>query len=219
MATTRERDENRTGTAARPRSEDQARRRLQARRERPGPRRSQDAESVGEALEIERETGRREGAASRATRPVVRYGDGARPDAPPAPAPASSGPLGLSGMPSVGAPLALETLIIATDSFVNEHRFPIPSRLLAAWGLFTVLGFARGNAARPATALAWGLVIASFYSTVAPGTNALAVVGDFIGGKYADATTSATGGGAPPGISESGSMSSGSGNAPRPFQR
>ena len=199
MATVGERDRARGSEVSRPRTEERARRRLEARRERPGPRRSQDAETVDEALEIERDTGRREGAASRARRPIVRYGPrGAVPvDAPPEAAPAGVGasssrrsfPTSSAGdVPGLSAPLIFETVLIAADELVNQHRAPIPSRLLIAWAFFSVLGLARGAAARPATALGWGIVVSTFYATVPgkkpAGLTALQTVGDFVAGKY-----------------------------------
>jgi hypothetical protein len=192
-------------TVSRPRSEPSAsqRRRAAARTERKqkGPRRSEDAETIDEALEIERETGQREGAAARTVRPIVRYGpDGAdRVDKPPADRESSArGPSSASSSSSsarsagsfggIGAPLAADVLIITADEIVNQHRAPIPSRLLVAFGVFGVLSLASGQARRPALVFAWGIVTATFYSA-APGKkpaalNAVAALGDFLGGKY-----------------------------------
>lgn len=156
------------------------------------PKRSEDATSIDEVMEAERDTGRREGARSKSKRPVTRYGpaDKERVDAPPTDA--SSGPKGLDlpagSLPSLGAPFVFETLLITVDAFQNDHRPPLPSRLLVAWGAFAALSFARGNASRAATAFAWGIVVATFYATANSGKPAgiqtLQTVGDFIAGKY-----------------------------------
>lgn len=207
MATVGERDRARGSEVSRPRSEARAEKRYHdrddrkaARAARGEPARLDEATSISEAMDIERDNGRREGAASRTQRPVTRIGDGARPPEP-RDGPDYQGPnLAAGTTPSIGGPLIFETIIIAADEFVNQHRFPIPSRLLIAWGAFTVLGLARGNAARAATALAWGLVASSFYATVSPastpaGLGAIRTVGDFIGGKYGgNGATSSTGG-------------------------
>lgn len=208
MATTGERDKARTGTVSRPRSEETARKRLAARRERQGPRRSQDAESVDEALEIERETGRREGARTKSERPVVRYGPKGAPrvDAPPTSPAASSSSGSSSSLSSssssspgggLGAPLVFDVLIITADEIVNQHRPPAPSRLLVAFAIFGLLGLAKGTAARPAKVFAWGIVVATFYAA-APGDkpaglNALQGLGAFLAGGNANG--SASGGG------------------------
>ena len=186
MATVGERDRARGSEVSRPRSEARARQTAAKRRERPGPRRSEDAETVDEALEIEREQGRREGAGSRTQRPILTEGGGSPP---PGPSTSSAPSIPAGTLPSITAPFLFETALIAVDEFVNQKRFPIPSRLLTAWGLFGLLGLARGPASRTATVFAWGLVVATFYATV-PGQNkpaglqTLNTVGDFIGGKY-----------------------------------
>lgn len=204
MSTVGERDRQRgSEVRSRPRDEPSASQRARqnartARRDAGRPRRSEDAETVDEALEIEREAGQREGARSRSQRPIVTTGDfGAA-----APDPQRYEPGGAlaSGTVSIGAPMLFETVLIAVDEITNQHRFPLPSRLLIAWGAFGVLGMAKGNAARAASALAWGLVVATFYSAVAPsrppaGLAALQTVGDFISGKYGvagDATVTGT---------------------------
>ena len=107
------------------------------------------------------------------------------------PAPSSSGSSTAggsrgSGRLAVGAPLALELVFISADELVTKHRFPLPSRLLAALVVFGALGMARGEAERPASAIAWALVIATFYSgtakTVPPALTAIDAIGSFFGG-------------------------------------
>lgn len=180
-----ERDRARSSEVSRPRSEERLAGRYRAREERKAARaeagerpRIEEATSIDEALEAEREAGRAEG----------------RSEHPAAPAPAASSSAGPSssftiptgGSLQIGAPLAVETLIITADELANLHRFPLPSRLLVAWALFTALGMARpGPARQAAVTVAWGLVIATFYSSVAPGQNALTTLGAFVGGKYA----------------------------------
>ena len=182
---------------SRPRSDPSPRQRKAqaARRQRNAtqPKRSQDAESVDEALEIERDTGRREGARGAAKRPITRYGPKGKPDADAAPGERqgfSPSDIPAGTLPSITAPFLFETALIAVDEFTNQKRFPIPSRLLVAWGFFGLLGLARGPASRTATVFAWGLVVATFYATVPgqnkpAGLNTVNTVGDFIGGKYA----------------------------------
>lgn len=102
----------------------------------------------------------------------------------------SSGPrLRASGRISVGAPLAVETIIISTDELVNEHRLPIPSRLLVAFAFYGLLGLASGNAAPAASALGWGVVVATFYAKSGArnkpaALTALDAIGKFFGGEY-----------------------------------
>lgn len=93
-------------------------------------------------------------------------------------------------VPGVTVPMVLEVILVSADSLINEHRPPLPSRLLAIFGVFGVLGLARGTAAaRAASAMAWALVIATLYSAAVPGTQpggirALSAIGDFMNGKY-----------------------------------
>lgn len=173
---------------------------IEARRQRKGERaargerpRIEEAETVDEALDAEYERGRAEGAKSspRAAQPA------------PAPEPATSSrtfsaPSGT--VPTLAGPLAVETVLIAVDELRTNHRLPIPSRLLAAFGLFTVLGFARGEAGRAANALGWGIVVATFYASVAKSTplglGAVKTVGDFMAGKYATPNAAGTPAGA-----------------------
>jgi hypothetical protein len=81
--------------------------------------------------------------------------------------------------------------VITADEIVLQHRAPIPSRLLVAFGVFGALSLATGQARRPALVFAWGIVVATLYSA-APGTkppalSALGALGDFLGGKYGTA--------------------------------
>jgi hypothetical protein len=178
--TTSERDEARAGeTRTRGDLEAKYRAREEGRRARATegkPARPQDQTTVVDALEAEREAGRREGAGGRA------------------PAASSSSwvdrlPASSGGLPSVSAPLAVEVALITADEIIRHQRAPVPSRLLIALGFFGALSFARGRAAAPATTLAWGLVVATFYAGVGPtnqpaALSALAFVGDFVAGKY-----------------------------------
>lgn len=113
-----------------------------------------------------------------------------------APAASASSPsraLSLSrptSVPSTTAPMLVELIVVTVDEILGHHRPPIPSRVGVVVVLFGGLGLVGGSAAPAAAALAWGLVIASVYSTSSPsGTStplrALATVGDFISGKYA----------------------------------
>lgn len=99
-----------------------------------------------------------------------------------------------SSVPSIAAPMLVELIIISSDDFFNQHRAPLPSRLLAVFGIFGVLGLAKGNAARPAQAFAWALVLSSLYASAGPkgqggALGALAKLGDFMSGKYGKTTT------------------------------
>jgi hypothetical protein len=75
-----------------------------ARQPRSGPRRIQDAQTVDDALEIERDTGRAEGVKSNQKRPITRYGPAGKPraDAPPT-ATKSAGDRARSALGSGGA--------------------------------------------------------------------------------------------------------------------
>lgn len=96
-----------------------------------------------------------------------------------------------AGFSSIAAPFAVELVLITVDEISNYHRPPLPSRLLAAFAVFGILGLAQGEAAPAANVFAWGLVLATLYAGTGPkgkGTPAairsLQTVGDFIGGKY-----------------------------------
>jgi hypothetical protein len=99
------------------------------------------------------------------------------------------------GFSSIAAPFAVELVLISVDEIANYHRPPLPSRLLAAFAVFGILGLAQGDAAPAANVFAWGLVLATLYAGTGPkgsGTPAairsLQTVGDFIGGKYGQPT-------------------------------
>lgn len=198
MATVGERDRARGAEVARPRSEGRARQRYAdregrkaGRRERGEPARIEEATSIEEALEAEREAGRREGA----TAAPVRGPAPARPATPIGPSPARQRSASAS-IPGVTAPMVVDVLIITADEIIEQHRAPLPSRLLVAFAVFGVLGLAKGEAARPAKVFAWGIVVATFYSA-APGQkpaalNAIAALGDFLGGKFGSSKAATT---------------------------
>lgn len=102
--------------------------------------------------------------------------------------------------PGVTLPMVLDVAIITADELTNQHRLPLPSRLLAAFVLFGFLGALKGEAARPAKVFAWAIVIATFYGN-SPGQkpaalSALESLGGFLGGQYG--TSNASPGGNPP---------------------
>lgn len=109
------------------------------------------------------------------------------------------------GLGTIGAPMVVELILISADELSNKHRFPLPSRLLVAFGLFSLLTLARSpEAQRAAGVFGWGLVLATFYSSANGPSNgplgAITAIGNFMGGSSAKATTSAavtTGPGAP----------------------
>lgn len=116
---------------------------------------------------------------------------------PPAPARATSSgsrgirlPANTGPAPAISAPLVIELGIITSDELVNNHRLPLPSRLLVAFGIFGGLSLFRGNAARPANVFAWALVLATFYSSARgsgnapPALAALDALGNFMSGNY-----------------------------------
>lgn len=80
----------------------------------------------------------------------------------------------------VVAAWGLEAIIIAIRDLAQEKRFPFPSELLSSFVVFGALAVIGQNdtARRPATAVAWGLVIATFLSSKV----------DFLGpvGKFLD---------------------------------
>ena len=181
--------------AARDPREARARQRFEQREERKRERaergerpRLEEATSVGEAVEASYEEGRAAG---------LKEGGSSRPTTTSSSSSSAGGGFSVSnvggGSLKIGAPLAVETLIITADELVNKGRLPVPSRLLIAWALFAGLGMFPGRAQNTGAAIGWGLVVATFYSTVAPGTNALKAIGDFIGGKAAGSTFGTTG--------------------------
>jgi hypothetical protein len=163
------------------------------------PRRLEDAETIDEALDIEYERGRTEGAAA-VPAPALKSS---------APAPAStSRPLRdrIPSVPvptnpqtkpgSIGAPFLVEVVFITADEIATNHRAPLPSRLLATSAVFGMLGLLRGNAQRLGVAFAWSLVLATFYAgTGASGKgqsaplSALQWLGDFMSGKIGNPST------------------------------
>jgi len=104
---------------------------------------------------------------------------------------AKPGPkLTAGGHLAIGAPFAVETVLITVNSFANDQRPPLPSQLLIAFAFFGLLGMASGDAAAPAAALGWGIVLATFYSGTTkggapPAIGALNTLGQFFGGGYA----------------------------------
>lgn len=156
-----------------------------------------------EALEAERAAGRAEGARRRRPSdselerlPVTGGAESPAagrdgPSVGPRPATATVAPAGASSSPSVPgvtAPMIADVVIITIDELTQQHRLPIPSRLLVTFAVFGVLGLAKGQAARPAKVFAWGIVVATFYSAAPggkpPALSAVAALGDFLGGKY-----------------------------------
>lgn len=157
---------------------------------------------MDEVLEAEREAGRREAKTTPAPTKATPPAPATRTPAPvKAPATVAASARGsATSVPGVTAPMIFDVLIITADEIMTEHRAPIPSRLLVAFGLFGLLGMAKGEAARPAKVFAWGIVIATFYAA-APGgkpaaLTALDALGNFLGGKMgtpAAASSAATG--------------------------
>lgn len=140
------------------------------------PPRSEDATSIDEALEAEREAGRREGGGVQSPKPA-------------APRAVNISQYSGGSVPGVTAPMILDIMIITADELVNEHRLPIPSRLLVAFVLFGGLGLVKGNGARAASAFGWGIVVATFYSSATgkqpAGIQFLQSLGNFLSGKNA----------------------------------
>ena len=54
-----------------------------------------------------------------------------------------------------------ETAIITWRSFTRQHRPPLPSEFAAAFVIFGALGLMPDTAKAPATAIGWGLVLAT----------------------------------------------------------
>lgn len=177
--------------------------RVAARAKAGGTRRSEDATSIAEALDIEREQGRREGRRMPPVKaPVVRYGKftrqsygGTTPDPAPRSGPVQVQAPTLGPVPGVTVPMLVDLAIISGDSIVHDKRPPAPSRLLVVFTLFGLLGLA-GRAggpggARLASGVGWAIVLATFYNTARPGEAPLGVsaftsLGNFLSGKYAN---------------------------------
>ncbi len=105
-------------------------------------------------------------------------------------APSKSPKLTGGGHLAIGAPLLVETALISINSFNVDRRPPLPSQLLVAFAFFGLLGLASGDAAAPAAALGWGVVVATFYSKsgakgTPPAIGAMNTIGNFFGGAYA----------------------------------
>lgn len=129
--------------------------------------------SMAELDQLERQEGRQEGRA--ALREQARL---------------SNLPSGSLGVGNVLAPLLVETVLITADEFIRYHRWPIPSRFLAAYFIFGGLSLATGPASRAASATAWGLVLATTYAFVSGSPNSIAGIGNFFGGKVSPASVS-----------------------------
>ena len=165
--------------------------------------------TVGDEIDQAYEDGKREGSKSTPDTPTSS-------DATPAPAKSGSPRLTSGGHLAIGAPLAIETILISVNSFTGlnnpgaQRRPPLPSQLLVAWAFFGLLGMASGNAAGPAAALGWGVVVATFYSGSGkggkpPAIGVLNTVGGFFGGKYAvKGSSPAAVGGSVPATQEAG---------------
>lgn len=215
--TTRSRKSGGASSSSRPRkgdsTPDSQRARYEARQERTRartaagkPRRSEDATSIPEALDIEREQGRREGLAQgvrrpRGAPPVKRTGKyrtkaygGSEANPAPRSAPVRVQAPNLGPAPGVTAPMLVDLAIIAADSIVHEKHPPTPSRLLVVFTLFGLLGLVGRSgpeAGRLSSAIGWSVVLATFYNTARPkeaplGITALGSLGDFLSGKYAN---------------------------------
>lgn len=205
MATVGERDRARGSEVREDPSISRLRAKAAKRRERTQERAShgkppalEDEESMADIIDRENaaayEAGRKAGGASSSL------------PQPPAPARArssssssssSSGALRGPAVPGVTLPMVIDIAIITADEVVNQHRLPIPSRLLAAFLLFGTLGAIKGEGARPAKAFAWAIVIATFYGN-SPGKkpaalSALEALGGFLGGKYGTNNASPSG--------------------------
>lgn len=92
-------------------------------------------------------------------------------------------PAGSLGLGSMLAPLLVETVIITADEFISYHRWPVPSRFLAAFAVFGALSLASGSASRAASVTAWGLVLATTYAFVSSSPNIFSGIGNFFGGS------------------------------------
>jgi hypothetical protein len=130
--------------------------------------------SIGDELDANYDAGFKEGAGAQRKAAPRRALTLQRPSAP----------------PSIAAPFAIELVLISVDEIRNHHRPPIPSRLLAAFAVFGLLGAASGDAAPAANALGWGLVVATLLSSGVRGKQpagiaALSSLGAFMGGQYA----------------------------------
>lgn len=159
------------------------------------PRKIEDAETVDEALDIEFERGKAEGAAEAAKRNVSKVAapttKAAAPVARPLrervpSVPIPSNPQTSPG--SIGAPFLVNLVFISADEIALKHRAPLPSRILPTMVVFGTLGLLRGDARKVGVVFAWSLVLATFYAGVGPGATAPPVkalqwIGDFMSGK------------------------------------
>jgi hypothetical protein len=127
--------------------------------------------SIAEEMDQQYEAGRKEGEQSQArtaTTSSVRL---------------TSLPSGSLGVGNMLAPLLVETVIISADEFISYHRWPVPSRFLAAFAVFGTLSLASGSASRPAAVTAWGLVLATTYAFISKSPDIFAGIGNFFGGS------------------------------------
>jgi len=142
--------------------------------------------SIGDEIDQAYEDGRKAGAKEAPTAPTT---EAAKPGNP---------RLTSSGKLAIGAPLAVETILISVNAITEDHHPPYPSQLLVAFAFFGLLGLASGDAAGPAAALGWGVVVATFYAGSGkngkpPAIGVLNTLGNFFGGKYAPKGSSTTG--------------------------
>lgn len=89
-------------------------------------------------------------------------------------------------MNPVFLPWVLSLGLISFQDLTKNHRPPLPSRLLADFAVFGVLGLLATGTARPvAVAMAWGLDVTMFYAAASSSSNAFSDVGKFLSGGYA----------------------------------
>jgi hypothetical protein len=88
-----------------------------------------------------------------------------------------------------------EVGIISVRDLSQSRRPPLPSELLATFVVFGGLGLAPGQAARPAAAVAWGIVVATLLSSR---VDFLKPVGDFFAGSSGGSGPVSPGGPAAP---------------------
>ncbi len=71
--------------------------------------------------------------------------------------------------------------LITADDTVHNHHLPIPSRFLASFVIFGMLGVLADTSFRPAaTLIAWGLDIVMFMNFAGQKAPVLGVVGDLL---------------------------------------